>query len=134
MNPGVLPAWYVVFAPSRTTWIQRRLLKPGFQHCWAFAWDADADRWVVFNPGFDGIAVRALPDARFSELLAHVAASRATVVLARSLAQPAIWLRQPATCVTTIEALLGIARRRALTPYGLYRNLLALGAVPVMEV
>lgn len=128
----MLPAWYVVFVPANATWIHR-LLKPGFQHCWAFGWDAEADRWIVFNPGFDGILVRALHDKRFPELLAELAAERATVVLAPMMAQPSTRLRIPATCVTAIEALLGLACRRALTPYRLYRNLLALGAVPVME-
>lgn len=132
MSPGVLSAWYVVFVGANATFVHR-LLKPGFQHCWAFGWDAEADRWIVFNPGFDGIAVRALPHARFPELLAKLAAERATVVLARSMMQPSTRLRIPATCVTAIEALLGLACRRALTPWRLYRNLLACGAVPVME-
>ncbi len=128
----MLPAWYVVFVPANATFVHR-LLKPGFQHCWAFGWDADAERWLVFNPGFDGIAVRALPEVRFPELLAELCAERATVVLARSMGEPSTRLRIPATCVTAIEALLGLARRRALTPWRLYRNLLALGAQTVME-
>ncbi len=128
----MLPAWYVVFVPGRTTFVHR-LLKPGFQHCWAFGWDEDAARWLVFNPGFDGIVVRALPETRFPELLASLEAERATVVLARSMGEPSTRLRIPATCVTAIEALLGLACRRALTPWRLYRNLLACGAVSILE-
>lgn len=133
MTPSVLlPAWYVAFVPGRGHWWQR-FLKPGFGHCYAFGWDAPGDRWLLFAWGLDGIAVRSMPHAWFPAFLAAVQAEGATVLLAKSHQTPVTRLRLLSTCVTAIAALLGLPVRRALTPYALYRTLLAHGAVPVME-
>ena len=53
-----LKHWYVAFGEtnlSRPIW---KCLKKGFRHVWAFAFDAQAGSWIVFDPGWDGMVVR----------------------------------------------------------------------------
>ena len=40
----------------------QKYLKPGFRHVNAFAYDEEADVWIFFNPGWDGIVIRAVRD------------------------------------------------------------------------
>lgn len=125
-----LPAWYVVFQDADAIWVHR-WLKPGFRHCWAFAWDEGAARWLVFDPLFDGIYLRTVDEAALSGALAQPALASATIVLAPRVGARSTRPHFMATCVTAIAALLGLGARRALTPHGLYRTLLAEGAVVV---
>ncbi len=127
-----LPAWYVVFTPGRNRWWQR-FLRPGFGHVFAFGWDEAAGVWLLFMLGWDGIVVRAMPHEWFAAFLARVQADGATVVLAKTMDHTPFRPKFLTTCVGAVEMLLGLPSRRALTPYGLYRTLIAHGAVPVME-
>ena len=125
-----LPAWFVVFQDANRTLVHR-FLRRGFRHCWAFGWDEDAGRWLVFEPLFDGIYLRAVD----AELMAHVLAADhlrdATILLVAPENATATRPALLATCVTALQALLGLRSRRALTPFGLYRTLRAIGAVVV---
>lgn len=127
-----LPAWYVVFTPGAKRWWDR-FLEPGFGHVYAFGWDEPAGVWVVFMFGWDGVAVRAMPHGWFPGFLDAMRAERSTVVLARTVGRVAFRPRILTTCVGAVSMLLGYAPRRALTPFALYRTLMADGAVLVME-
>ncbi|MCA0451219.1 MAG: hypothetical protein LCH62_15855 [Proteobacteria bacterium] len=124
-----LPAWFVVFQDANRIFVHR-WLKPGFRHCWAFAWDEPAGRWLVFEPLFDGMFLRTVDGDLMG---ATIAQPGNTIVLAQCEYAVATRPALLATCVSAMQALLGLRSRRALTPYGLYRTLLASGAVVVRE-
>jgi len=129
---NVLPAWYVAFHGSVQPRWWARLLRPGFQHCFAFAWDEAAGRWLVVNHALEASFVRALTVAESGVLWANLHAMGATVLLARVEASPRQFPRLIASCVTTTAALLGLPGACALSPFGLYRTLLRRGAVRVL--
>lgn len=125
-----LPVWFVAFVETSAPVWWQRLLKPGFRHCLAFAWDHTAGRWLVLNPLFDAVVLRALDDDGFAGFLADLKARRPRIVLARAgvarVARPRLLM----TCVSAIAAILGL-RLCALTPYALYRTLVRHGAKPI---
>lgn len=108
------PAWWA------------RALRPGYRHVCAASWYAAEERWVYFNPARPGTTVAIFTAEQFAPLLEQLLARSSAVLRAASRyergAAPAA-----AFCVGEIKALLGI-RSWALTPYGLYRDLLARGA------
>jgi hypothetical protein len=118
--------WLIFFGdtPRRAWWAN--VLRPGFRHIAAMSWYAAEQRWVYFDPACSGTVIRILT------------ADEAPALIDRLLAQSSAVLRvasrhdrgnAPAVCfcVGQVKALLGV-RSRALTPYGLYRDLLARGA------
>jgi hypothetical protein len=125
-----LPVWFVAFVetPAPVWW--QRLLKPGFRHCLAFAWDREGARWLVLNPLFDAVILRALDDEGFAAFLAQLKARRPRIVLARARLARVARPRFLMTCVSAIAAILGL-RLCALTPYALYRTLNRHGAKPI---
>ena len=123
--------WYVVFVAADRT-IVHRFLKPGFQHCYAVAWDEAADRWVIIEPGFDGVYVRAVRDDVMAALWAELHRRRAHVLLARAERHQMFRPRFMLTCVSAIAALLALRRCCAVSPWQLYRSLRKRGAVEVL--
>lgn len=123
-----LPVWQVAFLDEgRYVWWQR-FLKRGFSHCLAFAWDAEAERWLIVNPGFDGGLVRAVSREKFTGVLAALRLMGATIVRARRGEGGPMRPKLLLTCVSVITVLLALERCCALTPYALYRHLLRRGA------
>jgi hypothetical protein len=55
-----LGKWYIAFSDVHEPRWWQKYLKPGFQHVRAFAFDERAAVWITFNPGWDGIVIRAL--------------------------------------------------------------------------
>lgn len=131
MRNTPLPAWYVAFVDSDCSVWWHRPLKKGFRHCFAFAPDPAAGRWLVLNPGFDAVLLRALTEDEAAAFIAELYREGAKILFARvefaRVARPRLLL----TCVTAIKALLGLRGCCALSPYQLYRSLLARGAVEI---
>lgn len=123
--------WFVAFVSADRIRVHR-WLKLGFQHCFAFAWDEAAGRWVVFDPGFACVYIRPIDDALAGALWAHLHGINATVLACDVEAHPLFRPRLMVTCVTAIAALLGLRRCYAVTPYQLFRSLRARGAAIVM--
>lgn len=129
---AVIPPAVAVFATdAELPWL--RVLRPGFRHCFALVWDGGA--WVLCDPLAHATEVRRVPSARVGETAQAVAAwftargYRALIVPARRVPRvPAPWA--PLTCVEVVKRVLGIRARLAITPWGLYRRLLAAGAEP----
>jgi hypothetical protein len=126
---AVKPRIWIVFfgdTPRRAWWAN--FLRPGFRHIAAVSWYPETERWVYFDPALRGTVIGVFTadqaPAMFDQLLA-----RSTVVLrvasrhGRGAAPAFPW------CVGAVKSLLGV-RSRALTPYALYRDLLAMGAEP----
>ena len=123
--------WYVAFVDAQATpW--HRLMKRGFRHCYAFAWDEAADRWVILEPGFDGVYLRPVRDEIVAALWAQLAREGAHVLLARGEGHRMQRPRLLLTCVTAIAALLALRRCCAVSPWQLYRTLRRRGAIEVL--
>jgi hypothetical protein len=122
--------WLVFFAePRDPAWWARYLLRSGFRHVYAVSWYADQERWVEFNPTSTGTVIRLWKAEDFPNRLAALL-NESTAVL-RVASRTDRWnASASAYCVGAVKSLLGI-RSGALTPYGLYRDLLARGAEPV---
>lgn len=118
--------WLVFFSDTDSAWWWTRFFRPGFRHVCAACWYAGADRWVYFNPTRRGLVIDVLTDAEFGPRFQQLIDDSEAIVRVRSAY---VRREMPAAffCVGAIKALLG-ARGRALTPFGLFRHLLATGA------
>lgn len=124
--------WFVAFVDTDCRLWWHRPLKPGFRHLLAFAPEG-ADQWVVYEPGFDGMQIHVLTRAQIVALTEDIKKRRGgTIVRAPVVGNAPQRPYVLATCVTAIKALLSV-RCCAVTPWGLYRKLLAHGAVPAFE-
>ena len=114
-----IKSWYVAFrSVSNGHWWQRRFLKPGFQHAFAFTYDAGAHRWVFFDPGWDGITLRVYHPIDFLKKLTKIAPTH-TVLLCQRSDERIVFPRAFMTCATEILHLLGI-NQLSLTPWQLF--------------
>lgn len=105
-------------------------LRPGFRHIAAASYFADQERWVVFDPSRRRTVIHVLTEDQIGPVLGQMLERSSAVLRVASSAErmnaPAL-----ACCTGSIKALLGI-RSWALTPFGLYRDLLARGAEVVI--
>ncbi|WP_174442245.1 hypothetical protein [Azospirillum brasilense] len=113
--------WLVFFADGQRFAWWDVWTRPGFRHVLAAGYDAEAERWVIFDPRATGTTILLLHQgeagAKLAELI-EASAGRALRVAprARRMFQPLA-----GGCVGAVAALLGI--RGALSPPGLYRQL-----------
>ena len=107
-----------------------RLLRPGFRHCFAVL--RDAGGWTVLDPLTGRLVVARLEvPARFDlpgfyRRAGFVVAGPFTPGAPRWRALPPL---SPFTCVALCRAILGAGAPRALTPWGLFRQLLKVGKI-----
>jgi hypothetical protein len=128
-----LPAWFVVFADTDGSIWWHRPLKRGFRHCWLLGWDAGAGRWLLLDPGFKGAYLRALDDAQAGLMWAELHGGGYRVLHVASGAQGPVRPRLLLSCVSAVEAVLGVdAGACAFTPWALYRHLVGRGATAVI--
>ncbi|MCA1831216.1 MAG: hypothetical protein LC750_00450 [Actinobacteria bacterium] len=123
--------WLVFFMePDGPAW-WARLLRPGFRHVAAASWYAAEERWVYFNPSRAGTSIQIFTAEQFPPVLTALLDQSTAVLRVASRFErgnaPAL-----AFCVGEVKALLGLCSP-ALTPFGLYRDLRALGAEVVRE-
>jgi hypothetical protein len=94
----------------------------------AAAYYVSEERWVFYDPAFCGTRIEIFTHDEFAPVLGSMM-ERATVLRVASRfdrnSTPAAW-----HCVGAIKALLGL-RSCALSPSGLFRDLLRHGAEPV---
>ncbi|MCK8785222.1 hypothetical protein M0638_12585 [Roseomonas sp. NAR14] len=127
-QPGT---WFVAFQPADTVW-WHRLCRKGFAHCFAFAPRGNPDRagevhWVFFDPAFTCLDVRLIP---FEAVVEAFAMNKVGALRILRIDRQGARLARPrwvVTCAGAIAALLGM-RATPLTPWGLYRRMLAAGA------
>lgn len=110
--------WYVAFRNAKNGHNWQRWLKKGFQHVYAFGYDSGSKRWIIFDPGWNGITLRAYHSVDFRKRLINIAQTE-TVLLCRTENKKIFFPRFALTCSTEIAHLLGI-NKFALTPYSLF--------------
>jgi hypothetical protein len=99
-------------------------LKKGFRHC--FAYRLTEEGWVLCDPLASGLLLRTAPEVPVRTLLACMAAVGTTVVaVARQPPASRLSCLRPVTCVEICKRLLGHGAAHVLTPYQLFRDLLA---------
>lgn len=99
-------------------------LKKGFRHC--FAYQRTEAGWVLCDPLGAGLLLRSAPTVPPRKLLCAVAAVGASAVAVSQVRQSGRlpWLR-PTTCVEICKRLAGRRSRWMVTPYQLFRDLVA---------
>lgn len=117
--------WTVFFGDSVPTFWSR-MLRPGFRHVAAASYFADQERWVYVDPCRSGTVVEVLRPDEFATRFQHLMANSSHVLSFAARRErrrtAAVWF-----CVGAVKALLGI-NSQAVTPYGLYGDLLLAGA------
>lgn len=99
-----------------------RCLRAGFRHC--FVALRDGPRWVIYEPLSHRTVISVAEPAEGFDLAGWFALFGHAVVPACVEAgppRPAPW--GPFTCVEAVKRVLGIRRRRIVTPWQLYRYL-----------
>lgn len=126
LGAGRARLWLVFFGDGHLAPWWAWLLRPGFRHISAASWFADQERWVHINPCRTGTVIEVLRadefGPRFQQLMTDSAAVLRVPARAERHATPRSF-----HCTGAMKALLGI-RSRALSPHGLYRDLLRNGA------
>lgn len=120
--------WYICFCEGNHEYPLRRFFKKGFRHVWAFAYDEPADIWLVFDPGLDGILIRATKKA--SKIMAR-AYVEGPVLRIEIENQMLIRSRFFTTCVSQVCQLLGM-NLFVHTPWRLFCALKHRGAESVL--
>lgn len=121
--------WHVAFwrMPHRRRW--HHMLAPGpYKHVSAFGYSARCNVWVFYNPAGNGERIEVCAnDATFLDLLDSIKERADLVTLTLGAPRPHPAWRPGVYCVPQIVRLLGV-RSSALTPRGLYRDLVRAGA------
>jgi hypothetical protein len=121
--------WYIVFGYSQGHHWWRRILKDGFEHCWAIRWDGSS--WLVYHPAFGTADVYTLNDLDYHaqtdlpEIVQHTEYTAILYVkIQRDRGRLRVpWIFAPSTCVEAVKYLLGIRALWTNTPYQLYKYL-----------
>lgn len=118
--PG--PAFVVFSGETEIRWL-KFCLKPGFRHC--FLIFQDLGQWVSFDPLAHRTEIRVHADLPEDFDLPGWLVEGGHVLVRTQFfeppARPAPFM--PITCVESVKRVLGLHRRRILTPWQLYRYL-----------
>lgn len=117
----------VVFINSPAT-RSLRILRPGFRHCFAAIYQAPGI-WLVCDPLKDRIELTALHLNDGFDLAAHYRAAGHRVLVGTTIPRMTMRLPPvpgPLTCVAVVKRLVGLRAAAVMTPYQLYRRLVAL--------
>lgn len=120
--------WLIFFGNSVPTFLSR-WLRPGFRHVAAASYFADQDRWVYVDACRSGTVVEVCRQDEFQDRFASLMMNSSHILRVTARRERK---RTAATfyCVGAIKALLGL-NSRALSPYGLFQDLLRTGAEEV---
>ena len=112
----------VVVFHGRRARLWRRLLRPGFRHCFV-AVERDG-YWILFDPREGCPELRVLAGSDFD--LAAFYRERGFTALDVAVTETfSVLPVMPATCVAAVKRLIGLRAALVLTPWQLYRRLQA---------
>ena len=131
-DPHTIGAWYVAFYNDERRYWWSWMCRDGFRHVSAFAHDAEAGVWLVYDVTTERTHIRALSSPQMDAWVDALPANRRIVRFA-----PDVPARPPAVrvgfwCAPAVAHVVGVTSR-ALRPEALYRDLLAQGARPAFE-
>ncbi len=131
MDPRI-QVWFVAFGDVETPLWWQKLLKPGFRHCLAFTYDAKSNAWLLFDPGWQGILIRAIPPEEFTAYLVNLQQCGASILKCRVYDRPVVMARCLMACTSQVCHLLGFDMA-VHTPYRLFKALLNTGSTLAFE-
>lgn len=103
--------------------------RPGWRHVLMFGYHAAAGAWVVIDPLWGGVVVDLLSQEEFACFLTAIAPRLTACLRARPASGRSLLPRIGGWCVPVVSSVLGMPPG-ALTPRGLYRQLIRRGAAP----
>lgn len=102
-----LKTWFVVFHDAHQVGDWIKILKQGFQHCWAFTYDARTDTWLKVDVTNKHMAVQPLTKAEAIKMLR--AANDCVTVQYTAKPDKFLWkTRFFVNCSSVVAYLLGI--------------------------
>jgi len=112
-------AWVVFSGQADIAWL--KILKSGYRHCYVLL--SDGKHWITIDPlsNYMDITVHDLP---LDFNLPLCMQNRGHMIMPadiRHIDKQAPWM--PFSCVEAVKRVLGIHRRRIITPWQLYRYL-----------
>lgn len=121
-----LKSWYVCFTENThyRFWFTP-LLKKGFAHCYAYTFDVEADRWILYDPTWQGTTIRAFTHTQMERILTEIA--KTDIILQVDVSDKPFYTRHFQSCVTLIANLVGV-NVFIPTPYRLFCALKKNGA------
>lgn len=128
-DPHSIGGWYVAFfnGPQRYWWSP--LCRDGYRHVAAFAYDAEAGVWLLYDVTLNRTIIRALSSEQMDAWVDNLPGHR-RIVHFESPAEPSPpAVRLGFWCAPAVAHVVGVSSR-ALRPEALYRDLLAQGARP----
>ena len=123
-------SWYIGFtARPRKHWFDVFTSK-NFRHVLALSYDPACEVWLYYDVGLNGTYIDSFPKGSpvIAALIAEVPRWLKTNVR-QTLYPRGLWRFY---CVPAIKSLVGL-KSCALTPKGLYRDLVKAGAIPAFE-
>ena len=117
-----LKTWFVGFSDETTSshslWYESLLAK-GFKHCYAFAWDEKAAVWILYDPGWESICVRAMTMERAERFFTEIK-GRDIILECTVKSEPGFYSRIFHTCATAVAYLVGVNIFFPPSVYALY--------------
>lgn len=118
--------WHVVFRRWSPVRAVRILAFGTYKHVACFGYVGDAKSWLFFEPSFDRVDLRVVPDADANGAIADVIDGATVVRMAAPTAAVADW-RPVFLCTQAVARVVGL-RSCALRPDALLRDCIRQGA------
>ena len=123
LDNELIEEWYVCFKDAEVKhWIQR-VLKPGFEHCYAFKTSPGGQFYIVLNPAYSHLDVDLLNinEENFAKLTNNCKFVKVIVKYDAKLKRGSIC---HFNCVEVVKALIGVKGFFVFTPYQLYKRII----------
>jgi hypothetical protein len=124
---------YFIERPDRNWWDYVFRTRPGFRHCFATQWCEWSKRWIMVDWRQSKTDFTVFFDFEIESIIRHIGEWQGTVVKFKAVEPPNDSGALITYCSNILSRYLGLGNRLILTPYGLYRRLLATGGEVVFS-
>lgn len=102
-----LKVWFVAFTDNANYrfWFSP-LLRKGFAHCYAFTYDADANRWILYDPTWSGTTIRCFTHTHMEQIMAEI--RKSDIILQVKVKDEPFMMRHFQNCASLIGNMLGV--------------------------
>lgn len=124
---------YFVERDARNWWDYVFRTREGFRHCFVMQWCEWTQRWIMVDWRQSTTDFMILFDFEAQKFIEHIGQRKGTVIRFKPTAPPNEGGRLLTYCSNMISRYLGLGNTVILTPFGLYRRLLASGGEVVFS-